>query len=113
MLFHAAFVADEMWGYILEPARIRARIYEEDILNRIDSNRLFLLIDLKSIRFRGKIRPWVLSGNHVLFSKFYDISKKHVKQHPADKYRGEQMTATATACIVACSPPTASIFLAA
>ena len=42
MLFHAAFVADEMWGYILEPARIRARIYEERILNRIDSNRLFV-----------------------------------------------------------------------
>ena len=32
-------------------------------------------------------------------------------KHPADKYRGEQMRATA--CIVACSPPTASVFLEA
>ena len=51
----------------------------------------------------------VLSGNHVFFSKFYEIGKKqHLTQHPADKHRGEQMRATA--CIVACAPPTASVF---
>ena len=67
---------------------------------------------MKSIRFGGKIRLWVLSGNHVLFSKLYEIRKKqHFTKHPADKYRGEQMRATA--CIVACSPPTACFFWAA
>ena len=47
--------------------------------------------------------------SRVLLSKFYEIRKKrYLTQHPADKYRGEQMRATA--CIIACSPPTASVF---
>ena len=47
-----------------------------------------------------------------MFSNFYEIGKKqHLTQHPADKYRGEQMRATA--CIVACSPPKASVFFTA
>ena len=58
----------------------------ERVLNRIDSNILpgiFFLIDLKSIRFGGKIRLWVLSGNYLLFSNFYEIGKKqHLTQTP-------------------------------
>ena len=48
-----------------------------------------------------------------MFSKIYEIGKKkqHLTEHPADKYRGEQMSATAS--IVACSPPTASVFFLA
>ena len=34
---------------------------------------------------------------------------QHLTKHPADKYRGGLMRATA--CIVACSPTTASVFL--
>ena len=34
--------------------------------------------------------------------------KQHLTKHPADKYRGGQMRATA--CIVACSPTTASVY---
>ena len=57
-------------------------------------------MDIRSIRFRGKIKipgfGFFPSGNHVLLSKFYEIGKKqHLTEHPADKYRGEQMRATA------------------
>ena len=40
--------------------------------------------------FDGKKLLWVLSGNHVLFTKFYEIGKKQLlTQHPADKYTEE------------------------
>ena len=100
------FRSDEWIGLL------RAR-NNERVLNRIDSNILpgiFFLIDLKSIRFGGKIRLWVLSGNYLLFSNFYEIGKKqHLTQTPGRQVpRRDQMRATA--CIVACSPPTASSF---
>ena len=91
----------------------RASIGEErmNIINRIDSNRLFFLMN--RLFFVEKYGfGFVPSGNHVLFSNFsYEIRKKHLTEHTADKYRGEQMRATAY--IVACSPPTASIFFLA
>ena len=41
------------WPRICKP--LRARINKEGILNRIDSIDFFLSVDLKSIRFGGKI----------------------------------------------------------
>ena len=54
------------------------------------------------------MRSWILSGNHVLFSKIYDIKKtQRLTQHQADRYGGKQMRATA--CIVTCYPRKASV----
>ena len=48
-------------------------------------------------------------GKPRIVVEIYEIGKRqHLTQHPADKYRGKQTRPTA--CIVACSPPTASVF---
>ena len=45
----------------------------------------------------------------IVLQIVWDRNKKqHLTEHPAHKCSGEQMRATA--CVVACSPPTASIF---
>ena len=89
-------------------AFLRACINEVFLIKSNWFKSTFLWIDVSSIRFGGKIRLWVLSGNHVLFPKNYDIGKRqHLTRHPADQYLGEQRRSTV--CIVACAPPTASV----
>ena len=92
----------------------RARINEERTSNRIDSNQLFLMNRLKvdSICLVEKYgfgfyRETTRCSRNLVRSEKIDISHKHA----ADEYRGEQRRATA--CIVACSPPTASAFFLA
>ena len=34
LLMHAAFVADEIWGFMLEPARITALLYHRGYMGR-------------------------------------------------------------------------------
>ena len=79
------------------------------ILNRVDSNRLFLN-ESTPIRFGGKIRLWVLSGNHVLLSKFYDIRKKEAYHTIPGWQVPRRAQMRATAYIVVCSPTTTSVF---
>ena len=61
-----------------------------------------------SIRFRGKIRlGFYRETTYCSPNCMRSVKKQHLTEHPAHKYSGEQMRATA--CVVACSPPTVSI----
>ena len=53
---------------------------------------------------------WVLSGNHVFFSKFCANEKSSISQNTPLTSTEEGQT-RATSYIIACSPPTASLFL--
>ena len=88
---------------------LRARIYDERILNRIDSNRLFFStrLEIDSIAWKNTALGSIRKPRIVL--EFCEIGKtQHLTEQRADSTRGEQMSSTA--CIVACSPPTVSVF---
>ena len=75
-------------------------------MNRIDSNRRSFMNRLEVDSIWRKYTALSSIGKPRIVLEIYEVGNRSIShKHPAEKYRGGQIRATA--CIAVCSPPTA------